>query len=323
MNRTPPAEAIAFAQATRSAMARLGGVDMARRAEQEPDLRRLEVEPVLRELGLLDLAPLTDEVEAIAAAMAIREAGAVMCPWPLVSVVGCDVPGADALYVSEGAPARLEHLDLAGDAVAVTARGDLLSVTAEGPIAPTPLDPFGVRCLAVAREAATAADGRLALLLGAQWIFGALSTVTSLSIAYTRERRQFGRPIGDFGAVRWRVADMAVARAGLEELASFTLWRYVSGIMTEADVLALRVYALEAAGTILAHGHQIFAAIGLCDEHDMSIIDRHLQPVLRRPAGLVGAEQALAAALGSDGFDALFPLEPLSQEDAAERVAAT
>jgi hypothetical protein len=318
VNRTLPPEAIAFAQATRSAMSRLGGVEMARRAEQAPELRRLEVEPALRELGLLDLAPLTDEVEAIAAAMAIREAGAVVCPWPLVAVVGCDVRGADALYVSAGAPARLEHLDLAGDAVAVTAHRALVSVTADGPIAPTPLDPFGSRCLAVAREAAGVADGHLALLLGAQWIFGALSTVTTLSIAYSRERQQFGRPIGDFGAVRWRLADMAVARAGLEELATFTLWRYVSGLMTAADVLALRVYALEAAETILTHGHQVFAAIGLCDEHDMSIIDRHLQPVLRRPAGLAAAEQALAAALASDGFDALFPLEPLPQAAAVE-----
>lgn len=310
MNRTPPAEALDFASATRDAFARLGGVDLARRAELDPGVRTRELEPALRALGLLDLAPVTGSVETIAAAFAVREAGAVVCPWPLVATVACDVDGADAVFPVAGAPRRLEHLDLVRAPVAVDAGGGILDVHATGALRPAPLDPFGVRCEVTARSERGGAHGRLALLLTSFWVLGALGAVTRLTTAYSRERRQFGRPIGDFGAIRWRLADMAVARTGLEELATYTLWRHVSGRLSGADVLALRLFALEAANDILLHGQQVFAAIGLCDEHDLSIISRHLQVALRRPGGVAVTGERLAAALAQDGFDALFPVAP-------------
>ena len=61
----------------------------------------------------------------------------------------------------------------------------------------------------------------------------------------------------------------------------------------------------------------LFAAIGLCDEHDLSVIDRHLQPLLRRPAGLATTVDLLAAQVAAEGFDALFPVTP------SDRRAAT
>lgn len=311
MNRRPPAEALQFAAATHDALARLGGVDMARRAELDPGARTRELEPVLGELGLLDLAPLRDGVETIAAALAVREAGAVVCPWPLAAAVGCDVEGADAAFPVAGPPGRMEHLDLLRAPVAVDGDGRLHDVRPVGDIDPAPLDPFGVRCAATLRSEQPASPPRLPLLLLSFWILGAVGSVARLATDYSRERRQFGRPIGEFGAVRWRLADMAVARTGLEELASYTLWLHVAGRLTDADVLALRLFALEAASEVLTHGHQVLAAIGLCDEHDLSVVSRHLQPALRRPGGIAATGERLARAVERDGFDALFPVASL------------
>jgi hypothetical protein len=48
--------------------------------------------------------------------------------------------------------------------------------------------------------------------------------------------------------------------------------------------------------------------MGLCEEHDLAVIDRHLQPVLRRPVGRLGTTTLLAEHVRRDGFDALFPV---------------
>lgn len=310
MDRSPPREALEFAAATREALARLGGVDLARRAESDPGLRRSLLRPALERLGLLTLAPLTGETETIAAALAVREAGAVACPWPLVATLAAP-EGWSALYLVEGSPRRLEHLDLVNRALAAGIDGVTWAVRATGPIEAAPLDPFGVRC-SVERLAAPAStpDVMLYLILSAFWTLGALGTVVKQAAGYARQRRQFGGPIGRFGAVRWRLADLALAHTGLEELAAYTLWKHFSGEATTTDALALRVIMLEAAAQVLDHGHQVFAAIGLCDEHDLSILDRHMQATLRRSGGLAHTTASLARGLGEDGFDALFAIAP-------------
>jgi hypothetical protein len=266
--------------------------------------------PALDRLGLLTLAPLTGETETIATALAVQEAGAVACPWPLVAMLSAPA-GWSALYLVEGAPRRLEHLDLVDGALAAGTDGRIWSVRAAGAIEHAPLDPFGVRCsIEHLTTPASTVDVVLHIVLRAYWTLGALGTVVRQAAAYARQRRQFGGPIGRFGAVRWRLADLALAHIGLEELAAYTVWKYLGGDATQADALALRVVMLEAAAQVLDHGHQVFAAIGLCDEHDLSILDRHMQAALRRSGGLAMTTASFARGLAQDGFDALFAIAP-------------
>jgi acyl-CoA dehydrogenase len=326
MDRTWPAEASLFARSMRDAMARLGGVEFARRAEANPTLRTTELQPVLRDLGLLELAPASGSIELQAVALAVREAGAVICPWPLVQQlsVGPDLSATtDAVYLAEHPPSRLEHLDLVASPVAVAYDGRAWRPQVAAGVTPSRIDPFGVPC--------TAADvwpeaGRYEVILhsvlSAFWVLGALTSVVVLGAEYSAQRRQFGRPIGEFGSVRWRLADMAVQRTGLEELSHYTLWRVLEGSATLADALALRSYQLDAAQSVLENAHVVFAAIGLCDEHDLSVIDRHVQPLLRRPAGTAATLDLLAAQVATEGFDALFAVEPQDRQP-APRTART
>lgn len=119
------------------------------------------------------------------------------------------------------------------------------------------------------------------LLLDAFWVAGALAEAAELALRHARERHQFGVPIGRFGEIRSRIADLVLARDGLDELALFTWWLVRVGEARPADLLALRVQMIESAQSVLAHAHQILGAMGLCEEHDLAVIDRHLQPVLR------------------------------------------
>lgn len=317
MKRAYPREAVAFAETVRAALAELGGVDLARRAEADPRVRRGEVQPVLRQVGLFDLVPMSSPVETMAAALAVREAGAVVCPWPwvpMLSVPPAARDRADGMYLLGGPPRRLEHLDLLTSPHGIDLAGQLTPLAASGPVTPAPLDPFGTPVAPPRSPKAHAEYGPAAValweVLTAFWVLGALQTVAEHAYTHAATRKQFGQVIGEFGAVRWRLADIAVACAGLEEIARYTLWLLTEGRVSTTDVLALRVATLEAGRVVLAEGHQVLAAIGLCDEHDVSIVDRHLQPALRRPFGLRTSLGQLVDRIPVEGFDALFPIPP-------------
>ena len=54
----------------------------------------------------------------------------------------------------------------------------------------------------------------------------------------------------------------------------------------------------------------MLGAIGFCDEHDLSVLDRHLQPLLRLPASAEVLADRLVPAVSDGDFDALFTTAP-------------
>jgi acyl-CoA dehydrogenase len=318
VRREWPQEALVFHESVRRAFAGLGGVDAARSAEADPSSRVGQVLPVLEKTGLVDLDPLGDADEAAAVALAVREAGAVALPWPLVHQLA--VPPArrgevGAVYLAEPTVRHLDHVDVvAGPSYVVTADGAL--DVAVGARRPVPLDPFAVEVEVVGPRAVVdlgRPPGQVAAvhhLLDAFWVSGAVRSAVRLAVVHARDRQQFGVPIARFGEIRTHLADIVVARDGLEELTLWTWWRLRRGEASTADVLALRLQALEAATLTLGRAHQVLAAMGLCEEHDLTVLDRHLQPVLRRPGGVLDTTRRLATALPHHGFDAVYPVRP-------------
>ena len=328
MDRTWPDEAIDFEAAVRGALTRLGAAELTRRCEADPGLRETLVLPALSELGVLELDMRSGPVEAAAAARAVRAAGACVCPWPLVPML--TVPTAlretrDAVYLTDGAARRLEHLDLTHGALCldIDTQGTW-AVEHGATIDAMPLDPFGVAC--EPGEAVTVAATDLleaGVILSAFWVSGALTHVRDLAVVHARERRQFGRRISEFGGVQWRLSDIAVAHDGLWELASFTLARFIEQRLQPADTLALLFTTIDSARTALDNAHQVLAAIGLCEEHDLTLVERHLQPVLRRTGGLPRVLGLLSNEIHTAGFDNLYPVGPaLPADDLAEVASA-
>jgi acyl-CoA dehydrogenase len=313
MDRPWPEEAIEYEMAVRGALTRAGGVDLARRCEVDPSLRERELRPVLEDLGLLALEITAGEAESAAAARAMRAAGSFVCPWPLVQQLA--VPEVlrhkvDAVYLSDVSLRRAEHLDLAGRAMTVDiATGDASLLHRTGGTSHMPLDPFGVPCEPTGgNELAPPAATDSYVVLAAFWVLGAMGHARDLAADHARERRQFGRRIADFGGIQWHLSDIAVAHDSLWELASFNLARLIDRKLTRADTLALHYTTLQSAHAVLSHSHQIHGAIGLCDEHDLTVINRHLQPMLRRPAGPTRILGLLADEIEHSGFDNLYPV---------------
>jgi hypothetical protein len=309
MERSWPTEALDFGAAVRGALSRAGGVGLTRRCEANPTLRELELRPVLESLGLFDLEIAAGEAEAAAAALAVHAAGSFASPWPLVQQLSAPRRDLGAVYLCDGPLARAAHLDVAGDAAAVdVTTGEARRLILTGPCSRMPLDPFGVPC--EPGDGASALDGAIEcyVVLLAFYVVGALGSARDLAARHARERHQFGRRIADFGGTQWHLSDIAVAHDGLWELAAFSLARLIDGQLTRADTLALYLTTLESAHAVLAHAHQVLAAIGLCEEHDLALLTRHLQAFLRRPCGVTRVLGLLAEEIAGSGFDSLYPL---------------
>jgi acyl-CoA dehydrogenase len=313
MERAWPDEAVDFEAAVAGALSRLGGIELARRCEGDAAQRDGELRNALDELGLLDLDVHGSAVEAAAAARAMLAAGAVVCPWPLVQHLAVPVAvrdRVDRVYLFDRDMRRAEHLDLEGRSLALDlVSGEARELAALGGVAHAPLDPFGVAC-----ELAGVADDELNGALGAHvvlaafWVLGALGHARDLAVGYAKERRQFGTRIADFGAIQWHLSDLAVAHDGLWELASFSLGRMIDDRLLPADILALQLTTAESGQAVMRHAHQVLGAIGLCEEHDVTLMNRHIQPLIRRPCGASRILGLLVEEISRSGFESLYPV---------------
>ena len=82
------------------------------------------------------------------------------------------------------------------------------------------------------------------------------------SLAYAKERRQFGRPIAEFQAVQWMLADMATEIDAARLLTYRAAWmRQRGGKVTRAAAMA-KLFASEAANRIAYKAVQIFGGYG-------------------------------------------------------------
>jgi acyl-CoA dehydrogenase len=146
------------------------------------------------------------------------------------------------------------------------------------------------------------------LVLGAWRLLGGLEAALALTSSHVAVREQFGKPLAKFQAVQFMVADAAVALAGLEELAKYTAWRLVTAGSPASwvDAVALRMHADDVGREVLHTSHQLLGATGFCDEHDLSVLDRHLQPLMRLPVSAEVLADRLVPAVSGGDFDALF-----------------
>ncbi|MFI6010481.1 acyl-CoA dehydrogenase family protein [Streptomyces sp. NPDC051243] len=154
--------------------------------------------------------------------------------------------------------------------LALTPRGLYLS-PGHGPVRPsldparrlTPLDPGGEL---LSPEPPTAQALAYARLTTAAQALGVGLALLDKTVAYVRQRTQFGVPIGSFQAVKHRLADAKIA---LEFARPLVLGAALT--MTPADVAAAKVTACEAAYATARTALQSHGAIGYTAEYDLSL----------------------------------------------------
>jgi hypothetical protein len=272
----------------------------------DPRVRQDDVAPVLHDLGVRDIDTRTDP-DALAAAAALCEAaGRVALPYPIAAcLLGHD--DGHPLAVVSTRTVRVDHGDL-------FARWRVVDLDGSGGVAEpaaarlgTRLGPFVTDLTITGPAEIDPTDGHRWLALTAWQMLGTSARAVELAVDHVNGRVQFGKPIAAFQTVQFALADCAVAVAGLRELASFTLWRlHRAPDEALADVLALRVHAIDVTRSVLRTCQQLHGAAGVCDEYDISVLTRMVQPAMRLPHGAERSTEQLAAAIRRDGFAGLF-----------------
>ena len=112
---------------------------------------------------------------------------------------------------------------------------------------------------------------RAALLRGAQML-GAMQWCLARTVAYTQERKQFGREIGKFQVVQQTMAEMASAVVASQVILDAAIADPDNVVM----VAAARSRLGDAVDTVFAHAHQVHGAIGFSHEYVLHFRTRRL-----------------------------------------------
>jgi acyl-CoA dehydrogenase-like protein len=305
MNTALPEDIADFAAVIAKRLARFGGPQAALRAETEEPIRQ-DARAALADLGAFDLDARSASEDLLAAAVLCQAAGAAALPYPLVEEL-LTINGARLALVNPEAP-RIDHGDLPGDWTAADLDGTRYH--------PQPssrtnakLGPFLVPAiLSEPNGTVPAADVDLHLVLGSWRIVGALQQALEITRQHVTTRMQFGKPLAEFQTVRFTIADASVAVRGLYELAKYTTCRAKSAPaqVRSADALILRLKAADTARQVLRTAHQLLGALGFCDESDISVLDRHTQPLIRLPVSTEALALRLIPGVRGGQLETLF-----------------
>ncbi len=266
------------------------GPEVARAAMDAPSDALPAFWSELDDLGWLDLAP-SEGLGFSELAVVLEGFGRVVAPGPILSTAWATAVAGRAGLVLDG-PGAVSTGD--GPVLGGTVAASMIIVderTDEWALVPAPdLDPTPVAALdgtgGLARlhrrtgaAPATALPGvtteqveAIGIVLAAAEAVGGASWCVDTAAAWARERRQFGRPIGQFQGVKHRCADMLVrleaARAAVWDAAAALdgddPWGPAAQVaVATAGALALDAFVDDAKDVI-----QVLGGIGFTWEHD-------------------------------------------------------
>ena len=118
------------------------------------------------------------------------------------------------------------------------------------------------------------------------------------TVAYAKERKQFGQPIGSFQAIQHTLADMAVAVRSVRHQAYRAVWSIATGSPdAPRDVARASAAACSLIPDVCWKAHQSHGAIGFTWEHDLHLLTRHSLAYAAEFGGESQSLDALANAL--------------------------
>jgi alkylation response protein AidB-like acyl-CoA dehydrogenase len=257
---TPTTEQRAFAATLHDLLAAAGTPSIARawaRGEPEPGLA------LWRRLGKLGVTALTvpaahgglaaDRLDVV---VAFEELGHHAVPGPLIETI---------VVAPEQAPADWLQRIAAGEALVSIAPSfldaDAADLVLGGEPGPLVLGVDRTRRLHPIPGAPVPTD--LAVLACAAQLLGLGQALLDMSVAYAKQRVQFGQAIGRYQAIKHKLADVYIAL----EFARPLLYHAA----TPRDVSAAKVACGDAAYLAARTALQVHGAIGYTEEHDLGI----------------------------------------------------
>jgi alkylation response protein AidB-like acyl-CoA dehydrogenase len=179
-----------------------------------------------------------------------------------------DARTADVLVVPAGSGASAELVAIEASTATIT---PVLSLDMTRPLADLDVDPSGAGRVVARGEAAHAAVEhglRMGVMLLAAEQVGVADRVLEMTVAYLKERRQFGRIIGSYQALKHRTADLWVALTQARAVARYAA---VCAATDAADLPVAAALAKAHCGPVALRtaeeGVQLHGGIGFTWEH--------------------------------------------------------
>jgi alkylation response protein AidB-like acyl-CoA dehydrogenase len=148
-----------------------------------------------------------------------------------------------------------------------------------------------------AGEAALQRVWRRQVALGLAEMVGGMDAVVDMTVAYVKEREQFGQKIALFQAVRHQIADMATTFTAARHLAWQAISRLAAGTTEDGSELAsAAAYVGQAFKHLCWAGHHLHGGAGFVVEHKMRFYSERAQALCIRytPEGPALGEVASA-----------------------------
>ncbi len=126
-------------------------------------------------------------------------------------------------------------------------------------------------------DAAARVLDRAATLVSAEML-GAADSVLSMSVAYAKDRVQFGKPIGSFQAVKHMLADALVDVEGMRSTVYYAAWCAAADDPDHALAASMaKAWCSDASRRVMGTGLQVHGGIGFTWEHDMHLYVKRAQ----------------------------------------------
>jgi alkylation response protein AidB-like acyl-CoA dehydrogenase len=115
----------------------------------------------------------------------------------------------------------------------------------------------------------------IAIVLKCAEMVGGMQRVLDMTVAYTKQRHQFGRPLGAFQAVQHHCADMATYVESARMLAYQAAYLIDEGLPCSTEVAMAKAWCSDSYKKCTWIGHQLHGAYGFTEESDMHLYYKH------------------------------------------------
>jgi len=127
---------------------------------------------------------------------------------------------------------------------------------------------------------------------------GAAQQIMELAVEHAKTRVQGGKPIGGHQAIQHACADIVRDVDGARGLLYAAAWALSDGVSEGAEVATAKAYATEACLAVARRAHQIFGAIGYCEEHLLHLLHKRIQAAGLEYGDSAEHLEAVARAIG-------------------------
>ncbi|MFT5034063.1 MAG: alkylation response protein AidB-like acyl-CoA dehydrogenase, partial [Bacteroidia bacterium] len=119
---------------------------------------------------------------------------------------------------------------------------------------------------------------------------GLIKAAIDSTVEYISVRKQFGRPLGTFQALRHRMAECTVLAGGVRNLALKAAWSGDAG-----DAALACYHAQDSATRVIYDVHQMSGAMGMTLEMNLHLWTYRMKALLSELGGRGGQSAAVAA----------------------------